>query len=185
MGFSRHPLRTLQPQPCAAWVLGLLGPLLLLTLPSQAQPTAASTLELLSSNPAAGESARYGFVLPERATAALQQSGTLQLIFAADLDVDAYQRLLQLCYLSDRRGRRPARSRCVERIPARISVQVSPAADIVTIETQQPLDAARPKALWVDLINPIEPGRYAVLLRSGDEPLGSWSVRVEQPSYDG
>jgi len=164
--------------------LGLLGALLLGTGEVHAQQPAAAELELLSSNLQAGLPGRYAFVLPSTASADLPQGEVLQLVFAADLDVDAFQRLLQLCYLSDRSNHRPARSRCLESIPARISVKVGPGEDTITIEPQQLRDGTRAQALWVDLINPNDPGRYAVLLRLGTQPAGQWTVRIEQPSYD-
>jgi hypothetical protein len=149
------------------------------------QPSQAAELEVFSSNVEARAPARYGFVLPRAVLASLPAHQALQLVFAADLDVDAYQRLLQLCYLSDRAGRRPARSHCVESIPARISVKAGPGEDRVTLEPQHKLDASRATAAWVDLINPSEPGLYAVVLWSGGKRLGQWTVRVEYPSYDG
>ena len=164
--------------------LALLGAVLLGLNQSHAQPPRAAQLELLSSNLQAGLPGRYAFVLPSAMAAALPRGDVLQLVFAADLDVDAFQDLLQLCYLSNRSGRRPARIRCVESIPARIRVKAGPGEDTITIEPQQPLDPTRTPAVWVDLINPNDPGRYKVELFLGSELAGQWTVRVEQPSYD-
>ena len=154
----------------------------------QAQPIRGLPMDYFSTNRAAGSPARYGFLLPRR-----PRVGGFQLVFAAELDVDAYKRRMKLCYQVDQLGNQPRHTQCVESIPTQITAKINPDKDVITVLPLEEPDSERPQAFWVDLINPIEPGNYSVELWSnadpngeaGASPLGRWQVRIEYPSYDG
>ena len=163
------------------------------SLASQAQPS-ANPMRLLytSTNADAGEPARYGLFFPV-GSQSLQRGGhTWTLLFDAELDVQAYRRRLQFCYRTDRAGRLPRHSQCLESIPAQIDVSVGPGQDRVTIATQESIDPDRQLGLWLDLINPIQPGLFPIQLLSQSslsngetvQPIGVWTIRIEQADFD-
>ena len=158
---------------------------------SQATPS-QSGLTYTSTNPEAGSPARYGLLFPVGAQS-LQASGQKWiLLFDAELDVQAYRRRLHFCYRTDATGRLPRHSRCLESIPAQIDVSVGPGEDRVTIASPNRIDPNRQLGLWLDLINPIQPGLFPIRLllqpsSSNREPLqtvGVWSIRIEQTGFD-
>jgi len=157
------------------------------------------SLPYTTTNADAGARARYGLLFPPGVrplqTVDLKQPAALSWIlrFDTELDVEAFQRRLHLCYATVRSGRPPAHSRCVEEIPADVSISVGPGEDEITLTTHKSIDVGRTIGVWVDLINPISAGFYPVALEipsSGPQgvrtqSLGSWMIRVEHPGFDG
>ena len=132
----------------------------------------------------AGAPARYGFLLPEEATTLWAPGESWTLVFDAALDVAAYRRRLRLCYVGHSSGVRPLDSRCVESIPAAFRVRTGPGEDTLTLTPSRALDPNRSLGVWVDLLNPWDPGTYDVQLLQGERPVGRWHLRVEQPGFD-
>lgn len=144
-----------------------------------------SAADLIRQNPAAGTRSRDAFVFPAGVSVASPNTQTFELVFDAELDVDAYQRFLRLCYITTPGGARPVKSRCVQEIRARIISTSGPGKDRVLIEVDEPIDLGRDVALWVDLINPSSQGFYRVELWSASELVKTWNVPVEHPNFDG
>jgi len=170
-------------------------------VPDRSPPPASSApqppfsylpLTYTTTNVAAGSPARYGLLFP--AGSASQGAAGQQwiMVFDAELDVDAFQRRLKLCYVTDRAGRLPSHSRCVQAIAAQISIKTGPGEDRITLIAAETIQPNRQLGVWVDLINPIESGLYPVELRnvvtSADgqmvDTAGFWRIRVEQRSFD-
>jgi len=157
------------------------------------------SLPYTTTNADAGARARYGLlfplgVRPQQAVDLRHPAAqTWILRFDAELDVEAFQRRLRLCYATARSGRPPAHSRCVEEIAADVSISVGPGEDEISLTTQKSIELGRTIGVWVDLINPISAGFYPVELQTpSSEPegvrtqtLGFWMIRVEQPGFDG
>ncbi|MEB3233786.1 MAG: DUF2808 domain-containing protein [Cyanobacteriota bacterium] len=158
----------------------------------QAAPPSQLGLTYTSTNPEAGSSARYGLLFPVGAQSLQANGQTWILLFDAELDVQAYRRRLHFCYRTDRAGRLPRHSQCLESIPAQIDVSVGPGEDRVTISTQDRIDPNRQLGLWLDLINPNQPGLFPIRLllqpSSGNRELlqtvGVWTIRIEQTGFD-
>ena len=163
------------------WV-GVLGAALLASGGAAAAPVPG--LGYTTTNAEAGAPARYGFLLPREASMLWAPGEPWTLVFDGALDVAAYQRRLRLCYARYPTGLRPAHSRCVDPIPATIQVRTGPGEDRVTITPSRSFEASRPLGVWVDLLNPMEPGTYEVRLLQADQPLARWHLRVEQPGVD-
>lgn len=112
-----------------------------------------------------------------------------ELVFDAELDVEAYQRRLRFCYRTDRDGRLPAHSRCVDPIAAEFTVTTGPGEDRIAITPKGPIDSNRQLGVWVDLINPLTPGLYGIDLmlrpkgaqQANTQPVGGWLIRIEHP----
>lgn len=143
-------------------------------------------------NPEAGSSARYELLFPIGAQSLQDQGQTWILQFDADLDVEANRQRLCFCYCTDRVGRLPSHSQCLESIPARIDVSVGPGEDRVTISTLDSHEPNRQLGLWLDLINPIQPGLFPIRLllqqssgnREALQTVGIWTIRIEQTGFD-
>ena len=156
-------------------------------------PSQAWSLPYSQSNADAGASSRYGLRFPLQPAPTHAEGESWILRFDAELDVDAFQRLLRFCYANDRSGLLPSHQHCVQEIPAAFQVQMGQGEDSVSITPQQVIDEHRVLMVWVDLINPIDPGTYVVqlfkqdpsMLTSLHRPLGRWLIRIEHPSFDG
>jgi len=163
------------------------------SLASKPQPAAAQIrLTYTSTNAETGSLARYGLFFPVGSQSMQPGGHTWTLLFDADLDVQAYRRRLRFCYRTDRAGRLPSHSQCLESIPAQINVSVGPGQDRVTIATQESIDPNRQLGFWLDLINPTQPGLFPIrLLRQSSlsngesvQTLGVWTIRIEQAGFD-
>lgn len=175
-------------------VVGLMPSLVAMPSAAAAQTIQAAerALTYTITNPDAGSPARYGLLFPLGAAA--QQTSTDQwlLVFDADLDVDAYQRRLHLCYRTDPAGRMPAHSRCVEQISAEFTVISEPGQDRIAIRPTASIDQNRQIGVWVDLMNPLTPDFYGIDLllspqsqsRGRALPVGRWLIRIEQPAME-
>jgi hypothetical protein len=161
---------------------GVLGAVLLAAWGAAAAPVPG--LGYTTTSAEAGAPARYGFLLPGEASKLWAPGEPWTLVFDGALDVAAYRRRLRLCYARHSSGLRPAHSRCVGPIPATIEVSTASGEDRVTITPTRAWEANRPLGVWVDLINPMDPGTYEVQLLQVDQPLASWHLRVEQPGVD-
>lgn len=158
----------------------------------QAPPFSQLGLKYTSTNPEAGSSAHYGLLFPIGARSLQAQGQTWILLFDAELDVQAYRRRLHFCYSTDRAGRLPRHSECLESIPAQIDVSVGLGEDRVTISTRDSIDPNRQLGLWLDLINPTQPGFFPIRLllqpsssnRESPQTVGVWNIRIEQTGFD-
>jgi hypothetical protein len=164
---------------CASlWLVGLLS------APAFSQSAKPVLPDLYMQTQEAGLRSRNAFLLPRGWTNEFTSSEPLEFIFDAEMDIDAYQRSLRLCYITNPSGVRSAKSRCVTEIPAKVSIYSGPGKDRVSISIQGPLDRKREVALWVDLINPLSTGNYNVELVVGNALVKRWTVSIEQPRYD-
>ena len=175
-------------------VAGLLPWLLALPWAAGAQTiqTPPRALTYYVTNPGAGSMAHYRLLFPAESPGLLTVPEPWQLVFDANLNIDIAQKRLRFCYATDPAGRRPAHGRCVEPIPATLEGSAGPAQDRLVITPRVPVDPTRSMGLWVDLINPLTPGSYAIdLLRgsappppAGAQPVGRWLIRIEHPSEE-
>lgn len=165
----------------------------LVVLPSagsaQSQQVSQKALTYTITNPGAGSPARYGLLFPMDAASLRMSNEPWVLVFDAELDVDVYQRRLRFCYRTDRDGRLPAHSRCVDPILAEFTVTTGPGKDRIAITPKGPIDSNRQLGVWVDLINPLTPGFYGIDLmlrptgaqQANAQPVGGWLIRIEHP----